>query len=400
MKEGWTIRTIGEVALHLCDGSHNPPVGIDFSEYPMLSSKNIFFDSYDYSEPRYLTKEQFDIENKRTNVSDGDILLTIVGTIGRVCCIKEPFQPFTLQRSVAVIKPNKNIIISRYLMYCLCGLNAYFNKEAKGVAQKGIYLKQLSKISIPVPPLQEQERIVAELDLLTEIIDKQKQQLKELDTLAQSIFYDMFGNPVENEKGWELKSLGDISVKIANGYNAKLEEGTYKTEGVMYFRCQNVWRNRFDYSDLVYIDEQTNAIMKSSSLKKNDFVITKIGRLFTENSSLGRVSLYEGEDDKANISGNLCFVRLKEGVCHKFILYILISEHFRDYVRNTTTGGIDKRALNCKQVASYNVILPPLELQKVFSEKVKAIESQKESINRSIAESQKLFDYTMDKYFG
>ena len=241
---------------------------------------------------------------------------------------------------------------------------------------------------------------MAELDLLTGIIDKQKQQLKELDTLAQSIFYDMFGNPVENEKGWELKSLGDISVKISNGYNAKLEEGTYKTEGIMYFRCQNVWRNRFDYSDLVYIDEQTNAIMKSSSLKKNDFVITKIGRLFTENSSLGRVSLYEGEDDKANISGNLCFVRLKDGVCHKFILYILISEHFRDYVRNTTTGGIDKRALNCKQVASYNVILPPLELQKVFSEKVKAIESQKESINRSLAESQKLFDYTMDKYFG
>lgn len=285
-----------------------------------------------------------------------------------------------------------------YVAYALKSLNLV--SFASGAAIPHIYFRDYGQCEIDVPSIQEQERIVAELDLLTEIIDKQKQQLKELDTLAQSIFYDMFGNPVENEKGWELKSLGDISVKIANGYNAKLEEGTYKTEGVMYFRRQNVWRNRFDYSDLVYIDEQTNAIMKSSSLKKNDFVITKIGRLFTENSSLGRVSLYEGEDDKANISGNLCFVRLKEGVCHKFILYILISEYFRDYVRNTTTGGIDKRALNCKQVASYNVILPPLELQKVFSEKVKAIESQKKSINRSIAESQKLFDYTMDKYFG
>lgn len=285
-----------------------------------------------------------------------------------------------------------------YVAYALKSLN--LASFASGAAIPHIYFRDYGQCEICVPSLQEQERIVAELDLLTGIIDKQKQQLKELDTLAQSIFYDMFGNPVENEKGGELKSLGDISVKISNGYNAKLEEGTYKTEGIMYFRCQNVWRNRFDYSDLVYIDEQTNAIMKSSSLKKNDFVITKIGRLFTENSSLGRVSLYEGEDDKANISGNLCFVRLKDGVCHKFILYILISEHFRDYVRNTTTGGIDKRALNCKQVASYNVILPPLELQKVFSEKVKAIESQKEFINRSIAESQKLFDYTMDKYFG
>lgn len=325
-----------------------------------------------------------------------DILISVRAPIGainiadRQCCIG---------RGLAAIR-GANSVSNRFLYFFLTASKNTLISQGTGLTFKSIGKDALKNLQMPVFNLNEQERIVSELDLLAGIIDKQKQQLKELDTLAQSIFYDMFGNPVENEKGWELKSLGDISVKIANGYNAKLEEGTYKTEGVMYFRCQNVWRNRFDYSDLVYIDEQTNAIMKSSSLKKNDFVITKIGRLFTENSSLGRVSLYEGEDDKANISGNLCFVRLKEGVCHKFILYILISEHFRDYVRNTTTGGIDKRALNCKQVASYNVILPPLELQKVFSEKVKAIESQKESINRSIAESQKLFDYTMDKYFG
>lgn len=349
-------------------------------------------------------KEEFIIPNEK-KLHKGDIFICMSNGstqhLGKVAFIDKDMD-YAFGGFMGVIHPDNTTIYPKYAFYaCLSSeyrrfLASIFN----GININNLKWSDLSNLQIPIPTLQEQERIVAELDLLAGIIDKQKQQLKELDTLAQSIFYDMFGNPVENEKGWELKSLGDISVKIANGYNAKLEEGTYKTEGVMYFRCQNVWRNRFDYSDLVYIDEQTNAIMKSSSLKKNDFVITKIGRLFTENSSLGRVSLYEGEDDKANISGNLCFVRLKEGVCHKFILYILISEHFRDYVRNTTTGGIDKRALNCKQVASYNVILPPLELQKVFSEKVKAIESQKESINRSIAESQKLFDYTMDKYFG
>ena len=349
-------------------------------------------------------KEEFIIPNEK-KLHKGDIFICMSNGstqhLGKVAFIDKDMD-YAFGGFMGVIHPDNTTIYPKYAFYaCLSSeYRRFLASILNGININNLKWSDLSNLQIPIPPLQEQERIVAELDLLTGIIDKQKQQLKELDTLAQSIFYDMFGNPVENEKGWELKSLGDISVKIANGYNAKLEEGTYKTEGVMYFRCQNVWRNRFDYSDLVYIDEQTNAIMKSSSLKKNDFVITKIGRLFTENSSLGRVSLYEGEDDKANISGNLCFVRLKEGVCHKFILYILISEYFRDYVRNTTTGGIDKRALNCKQVASYNVILPPLELQKVFSEKVKAIESQKKSINRSIAESQKLFDYTMDKYFG
>lgn len=366
-------------------------------DYAILVRLADYSNGFDDSKYVYIDKHSYDFLAK-SSLQGGEIIMSNVGSVGKLFICPDLGMPMSLAPNTIVIKTEYN----RFYYYLLS--STHYQNQIQSITSKTALPKfnktSFKKIEVSIPPLEKQERIVAELDLLAGIIDKQKQQLKELDTLAQSIFYDMFGNPVENEKGWELKSLGDISVKIANGYNAKLEEGTYKTEGVMYFRCQNVWRNRFDYSDLVYIDEQTNAIMKSSSLKKNDFVITKIGRLFTENSSLGRVSLYEGEDDKANISGNLCFVRLKEGVCHKFILYILISEHFRDYVRNTTTGGIDKRALNCKQVASYNVILPPLELQKVFSEKVKAIESQKESINRSIAESQKLFDYTMDKYFG
>ena len=403
MREGWKYKKLKDVASLITDGDwiesrHQSESGIRLIQTGNVG--NGIFKAKD-DKPHYISEDTF-LELGCTEIFRGDCLVSrLPEPVGRACIIPEVGCRMITAVDCTIIRFKDCVLPKLFVYYTRSKqYKREIDNSTTGTTRKRISRKNLESVSIPLLPVDEQNKIVAELDLLTEIIDKQKQQLKELDTLAQSIFYDMFGNPVENEKGWELKSLGDISVKIANGYNAKLEEGTYKTEGVMYFRCQNVWRNRFDYSDLVYIDEQTNAIMKSSSLKKNDFVITKIGRLFTENSSLGRVSLYEGEDDKANISGNLCFVRLKEGVCHKFILYILISEYFRDYVRNTTTGGIDKRALNCKQVASYNVILPPLELQKVFSEKVKAIESQKKSINRSLAESQKLFDYTMDKYFG
>ena len=168
----------------------------------------------------------------------------------------------------------------------------------------------------------------------------------------------------------------------------------------MYFRCQNVWRNRFDYSDLVYIDEETNKKMKSSSLKHNDFLITKIGRINTENSSLGRISLYEGEDNKANLSGNLCFARLKNNIAnHKFILYILISNRFRDYIRRTTVGGIDKRALNVKQISSFPIILPPLSLQQEFAKRIELIEQQKAQISSTIKDLETLLASRMQYWF-
>lgn len=388
MREGWTIMTIGEVALHLCDGSHNPPVGIDFSEYPMLSSKNIFFDSYDYSEPRYLTKEQFDIENKRTNVSDGDILLTIVGTIGRVCCIKEPFQPFTLQRSVAVIKPNKNIIISRYLMYCLCGLNAYFNKEAKGVAQKGIYLKQLSKISIPVPPLQEQERIVAELDLLTGIIDKQKQQLKELDTLAQSIFYDMFGNPQTDERGWNMEKLSSICVSISDGSHNPPKGG--KKSDYLMLSSKNIKDGVLSLEEPRYLSKDEFSLEnKRTNVKKGDILLTIVG-------TIGRCCLF---DSSKNIvfQRSVAILKPNDTTNNLFLMYQMIMLRM---VFENEAKGVAQKGIYLRQLGNIMVIVPPKGLQDSFAQKIQAIESQKQSINRSIAESQKLFDYTMDKYFG
>ena len=168
----------------------------------------------------------------------------------------------------------------------------------------------------------------------------------------------------------------------------------------MYFRCQNVWRNHFDYSDLVYIDENTNQKMKSSSLKHNDFLITKIGRINTENSSLGRVSLYEGEDDKANLSGNLCFARLKQGAAvHKFILYILISNQFRNYIRRTTVGGIDKRALNVRQICSFPIISPPLPLQHLFTHRIEQIVHQKSEVQKAITDLETLLASRMQYWF-
>ena len=193
LPSGWEWKTLGDVCEKISDGSHNPPKGTAANEYKMLSSKNIFNDSLNFDDPRFLTKEEFDLENKRTNVKKGDILLTIVGTIGR-CCVFLEDEPVVFQRSVAVLKPNVSLVYSRFLMYGIIALN--IEKLGRGAAQKGVYLKQLSNISIPLPPLSVQKEIVARLDKLSESVKRLETNYKQIiancDELKKSILKKTF----------------------------------------------------------------------------------------------------------------------------------------------------------------------------------------------------------------
>jgi restriction endonuclease S subunit len=150
----------------------------------------------------------------------------------------------------------------------------------------------------------------------------------------------------------------------------------------------------------VYIDEMTNDKMKTSSLMTGDLIISKIGRVNTENSSLGRTAIYEGENRKANISGNLCYVRLNNSVVPKFVLRILTLERYRRWAMQTTLGGIDKRAMSVSQISNFPIITPPIGLQQTFVSKIESIEKQKELIAQSIKETETLFNSRMDYYFN
>ena len=164
-------KNLGDIATKITDGSHNPPKGVDErTEYLMLSSQNIIEDRINYNNARYLSREDFERENKRTYLEKGDVLLTIVGTIGRTAIIHNE-NNITLQRSVAVIKPIEEIK-SEYLAISLKSddILKQLNKGSKGVAQKGIYLNDLKKILIPFPPITLQNQFSE----IVKQIDKQK----------------------------------------------------------------------------------------------------------------------------------------------------------------------------------------------------------------------------------
>jgi len=172
----WNTKLISEISNKVTDGSHNPPKETTGGKYLMLSSRNIEFNNINFLKARKLSKKDFDQLKKRTQLSEGDILLTIVGTIGRTAVFKKEYgDNLVLQRSVAVIKPSNDI--NPYFLSYILQSNHYqklLNSSAVGVAQKGIYLKELSQIKVPVPKLSIQNQIVDQINNELTVVENNK----------------------------------------------------------------------------------------------------------------------------------------------------------------------------------------------------------------------------------
>lgn len=150
-----------EICKSIKDGMHNLPKNtLDKSKYPILSAQNIFNGEINFDAKRYVDEETYIKENKRTNIEKGDVLLTIVATIGRIAVVKEK-NKFLLQRSVCVLKPNE-LVNPYYLKFYLetYKIQNYMITNAHGSAQSGLYLNQVAEIIVPIPSMDIQNKIV------------------------------------------------------------------------------------------------------------------------------------------------------------------------------------------------------------------------------------------------
>ncbi len=359
----------------------------------MISSQNVYNDKISFDDVRYLQEEDFNNEDKRTSVRKGDVLLTIVGTVGR-CAVFSFDRRITLQRSVAVLRP-QNCLKPRFLMHCFISKSVWLNEEAHGIAQKGLYLKQLAKVSIPVPPIAEQEKIVAELDCLTGIIEKKKQQLNELDKLAQSIFYDMFGDPITNEKGWEVKKLGEMCSAITKGTTPTTLGFNFSNTGINFIKIESIAEDgSFVREKFAHIPEECDKLMARSQLQNGDI-------LFSIAGALGRCAIVNETILPGNTNQALAILRLldKGEEMLKYVEYYLRSQYVRRVIETLKTG-VAQLNLSLGQLKQMLIVLPPVLYLRDFYVKAKAIEKQKELVKQSIVETETLFNSRMDFWFN
>ena len=301
-------------------------------------------------------------------------------------------------QAVCSIIPKYDNLNKKYLYYYLLFIREKIISESTGGAQPNISQNYVKELAIPLPPLHIQQHIADVLDKADALRQKDQLLLRKYDELAQSIFYDMFGDPVQNEMGWEMKKLKEISTKIHSGNTPKGGSNVYIKKGITFFRSQNVWKNRLEYEDIAFIDELTHKSMNNSSLKKGDILMTKTGRINTENSSLGRAALYLGEDDRANINGHVYLIRLQKNLVNEFVLHILTTNEYRNLIREVCVGGIDKRQLNKEHIEEFPIIFPPLSFQLKFAEMKNNLSIQKSASLTN--KSNELFNSLMNEYFS
>ena len=351
---------IKDICSSITDGSHNPPQGIDTSSYLMLSSKNIFDDEITLDQPRFLSKEDFENENKRTKVKCGDVLLTIVGTVGRAAVVPNNLPSFTLQRSVAVLHPDEDVCSGRYLMYALRGKRSYIESHSKGVAQKGIYLKEVSGIDLPVPSKEVQEQIIEKLDKMNSIIKSRQLELEKLDELIKARFVELFGDPVQNPYGWSTRPFLEMGY-CKNGMNFHIGDNGVE------MHCLGVG----DFKDYAVIDGTNHLPIVSlnetppeeSMLQDGDIVFVRSNG---NKALVGRCLVVYPHSTPTTYSGFCIRYRLTSAeVDIIYLLYVLKTDSMRKKMEGR---GANIQNLNQQILATMDIPTPPMDLQKQFTD--------------------------------
>lgn len=392
MRKGWEYKKLGEVCTLISDGSHNPPKGIDHSLYRMISSQNVFDDNLQITEDnvRYITESDHLCENKRTKLQKDVVLLTIVGTIGRSCVLKGNEGCLTLQRSVAALHPSDQIM-PRYLMHCLIGNRHTLNQEAHGIAQKGIYLKQLSSLSIPLPPKSTQLAIVSELDKINELIRLKKEQLKDFDNLAQSLFYKMFGDPVENEKRWEVKKLNEIVSDNCSISYGIVQPGDGVENGVPVVRPIDMTKTFVSRKGLKNTTKEISDSYKRTILKGNEILMCVRG-------TTGLISMATPELQGCNVTRGIAPIECGPTCDKWFVFYQILNPAIQHHIAEYTRG-IALKQINMKDVRDIPLCLPPLPLQRLFAQRIEQIEREKSEVQKSIQGLETLLASRMQYWF-
>jgi type I restriction enzyme S subunit len=251
-------------------------------------------------------------------------------------------------------------------------------------------------MSIPVPSLASQQRIASEIDCLNEMIALKQEQLKEFDKLAQSIFYDMFGDPVSNEKGWDIIELG-TKCEVTSFKRVLIEEVV--DSGIPFIRGTELMAlskatkgEQIDFSLFITPEHYERVKTISGVPKVGDLLIPSI-------NSDGNIWILDTDEPRYYKDGRVLWVHVNHDAFSsealKYIMHILLKKTYSLMATGATFAELKLFVLR-----ELKVPLPPLELQQQFADKISAIEAQKELVKQSIAETQALLDYTMDYYFN
>lgn len=392
------IDILSNLCIDMHQGINTVTEKIEYLEsgVPILQSKHITKGYLNIEDTKYVSEKDYEKYRKKYQAKINDVLVCNIGTIGKSLVIRNE-ENFLIAWNLFLIKLDKNKLDSNYFQHYLNYLSQkkYFDKFLTGGTVKFINKKTMGNIPIPLPPIETQKLIAQILDDAAALRDKTHQLIKEYDALAQSIFLDMFGDPVRNEKCWMLENLKKITSKIGSGSTPSGGKDAYHEEGISLIRSLNIHDNFFKMKDLAFIDEKQANKLKNVSLEKNDVLINITG------ASVARSTIVPDELLPARVNQHVSILRPKFSILNSvFLLHLLISPNSKVKLLGVSSqGGATREAITKDQLENFEIILPSIALQKKFAEKITLIEQQKELAKQELKESEDLFNCLLQKAF-
>lgn len=387
MREGWEYKKLGQVCTSDLGKTLNKSK--DRGElHPYLCSINILWDKIDLSTLKQACFEAG--EQEKYTVRKGDLLVCEGGDTGR-SAIWDRDETILYQNALHRLRFHNSVFprfVLFYLMY-LKDIGEIDNKYSKGVTIKHLVKKALLSIPLPLPPKPTQLSIVSELDKLNELIRIKKEQLKDYDALAQSIFYETFGDPVVNDKKWEMEMLGEVCVIERGGSPRPISAYiTESEEGLNWIKIGDT----IDGCMYIY---STKEKIKEEGLNKTRYVHE--GDLILSNSmSFGHPYILK---TSGCIHDGWLVIRDKKEVFNTIYLYYTLASKSMYYqFERMAVGGVVNN-LNSKMVSKVHVTIPPLSLQNTFAYKIEQIERQKASVQKTISDLETLLASRMQYWF-
>ncbi|MBL8529212.1 MAG: restriction endonuclease subunit S [Burkholderiales bacterium] len=253
----------------------------------------------------------------------------------------------------------------------------------------------LADLRIPLPPLPEQRRIAEILDKADALRAKRRAALAQLDTLTQSIFLDMFGDPATNPKGWdEGTRLGDVA-DIASGVTKGRNLNGQRTRAVLYLAVVNVQDRALDLSTVKSI-EATEAEIDRYRLLKDDLLLTEGG----DPDKLGRGTLWSEELPECIHQNHIFRVRLTTARVHPlFLNWLVSSSRGKKYFLRSAKQTTGIASINMTQLRGFPMLIPPVELQRDFATAVAGVNQLKNGISAASRELDSLFASLLHRAF-
>ena len=395
MRKGWEYKKLGE----LCDVINGLWIG---KKEPFINVAVIRNTNFSKDCQLNLDKVAFiDVEVKQfasKKLKFGDIIIEKSGgsekqPVGRPILfnISDGNYSFSNFTSTLRIKDYTEVN-SAYLHKCLYAFylkGETFKLQSKTTGLHNLNMKGYLRLNIPLPPKSTQLAIVSELDKINELIRLKKEQLKDFDNLAQSLFYEMFGDPVENEKGWEVKKLGEVCC-IGTGSTPNRKNKEFYENGTYPWVKSTEVCNLPIYSVEEYITEEALKNSNCTLYPKNTILMAMYG----QGKTRGQIGLLKIE--ACTNQAVAAIIPTKEVLDEIFLCQHLMLMY--EHIRNMARGG-NQANLNLSIVKSIQIFLPPLPLQHLFAQRIEQIEREKSEVQKSIQDLETLLASRMQYWF-